>query len=130
MKPPVWTQAADQTVLINATAHNDRTGKQRIGPFESGTVLKKGLELRFIAVARNGVPYSGKDVEVQWQVVNTDRDALLEDSLRGGFYRSATRGVRWETTKYRGLHWVQAFVIRRRDRKQIGKSERFFVVIE
>ena len=62
MKPPVWTQAANQAVLINATAHYDRTGKQLIGPFEPGTVLKKGLELRFIAVARNGVPYSGKDV--------------------------------------------------------------------
>jgi hypothetical protein len=69
-------------------------------------------------------------VNVQWQVVNSDEDAWRANGLRGGFYESKPRGVRWETTEYRGVHWVQAFVVRKRDRLCVGRSERFFVIIE
>lgn len=130
MKPELWPVVADNTVGIRATAHYDRTGSRRIGPIQSGELLKKGLELRFESVTATGLPYAGKDHLVQWQVVNSDQDAWNSDGLRGGFYRSEPRGVRWEKTQFRGIHWVQAFVIRRRDKVRIGRSDRFFVVIE
>ena len=130
MKPAPWPVVSNTPVVIRATAHHDRTGNRPIGPIQSGEILEKGVELRFEAVMSTGVPYTGKGHEVQWQVVNSDRDAWYEDSLRGGFYPSHSRGVRWESTKYRGIHWVEAIVIRKRDRACIGRSERFFVVIE
>jgi hypothetical protein len=76
------------------------------------------------------LPYSSKDYEVQWQVVNTDREAIQANQLRGGFYRSDSPGKKWEHTKFRGIHWVQAFVVRKRDGRCVGKSDHFFVVIE
>lgn len=130
VKPAPWVPGGNQSVQIRATAHKDRTGPQSLGAFQSGQLLRKGLQLRFEAVTQAGVPYTGRDAAVQWQVVNTDRDAFEDDGLRGGFYGSDPRGVRWETSSYRGIHWVQAFVIRKRDRKCIGCSARFFVVIE
>lgn len=130
MKPTLWRVVSNNLVSIRAVAHFGRTGDRPIRPIGSGDLLEKGLELRFEAVTAMGMPYAAKDQEVQWQVVNSDRDAWNEDSLRGGFYCSDPRGVRWEHTRYRGIHWVQAFVIRRRDRACIGRSDRFFVVIE
>jgi hypothetical protein len=130
MKPAPWRTTTNNPVAIKATTHYDRSGNRPIGPIRSGELLKKGIEIRFEAMTATGMPYSAKDQVVQWQVVNSDRDAWNADGLRGGFYRSQPRGVRWETTKYRGVHWVQAFVIRKRDRACIGRSDRFFVVIE
>jgi hypothetical protein len=130
MKQAIWPTAANNTVIIRATAHQGRSGRNPIGPIHSGDIIKKGFELKFEAVTAVGMPYAGRDVEVRWQVVNTDYEAMAEDSLRGGFYPSESRAVHWETTAYHGIHWVQAYVIRRKDRKCIGRSERFFVVIE
>lgn len=130
MKPIPWRVVSNTFVGIRANTHRDRTGNRPIGPSESGEFLQKGLELRFEAMTTTGVPYAANEQEVQWQVVNSDRDAWNEDALRGGFYHSDPRSVRWEHTLYRGIHWVQAFVIRKRDSACIGRSDRFFVVIE
>jgi hypothetical protein len=130
MKPEPWRVVSNNFVCIRAIAHRDRTGNRPIRALQSGDLLEKGLELRFEAVTATGMPYAAKDQEVQWQVVNSDREAWNEDALRGGFYRSDPRGVRWEHTLYRGIHWVHAFVIRKRDSACIGRSDRFFVIIE
>jgi len=37
---------------------------------------------------------------------------------------------RWEQLSYRGVHMVEAFLIRKRDDVQIGKSEPFYVVVK
>jgi hypothetical protein len=95
----------------------------------SGSIISKNSAILFEAVAPNGAPF-GKDYDVQWRVVNTDHDAYFARSLRGGFYPSSKQGRRWETTLYRGVHWVEAFVLRKRDRMCVGASDRFFVVIE
>ncbi|NEP53670.1 MAG: hypothetical protein F6K65_34660 [Moorea sp. SIO3C2] len=50
--------------------------------------------------------------------------------MRGGLEKSSERGVRWESTSYRGAHWVEAFVISRRDGRCWGRSGRFFVVVQ
>jgi hypothetical protein len=77
-----------------------------------------------------GMPYSPSEYDVKWQVVNTDREAANANALRGGFYGSKPAGRRWERTLYRGVHWVQAFVVLKRSGRCIGRSDRFFVVIE
>ncbi len=131
MKSPPWRMASQAQVVVRATSHKDRTGKNPIQPVQTGQMLAPGLEVLFEAITPNGIPYSSaKDFNVQWQVVNTDRAAFRDNDLRGGFYRSDKRGVRWESTKYRGIHWIEAFVVRKRDRVCIGRSGRFFVVIE
>jgi hypothetical protein len=131
MKSPLWRMASQQsTVAIRATAHRDRTGSRVIGAVQSGEVLRPGIELLFEAVTATGMLFPPKEYDIHWQVVNTDMAARDDEGLRGGFYRPQARGGRWESTKYRGVHWVQAFVIRRRDRVCVGRSERFFVVIE
>lgn len=131
MKTPPWRVAANRGVLIQASAHGDRTGNSQIGNFQSGTIMRPNVQILFEAQAANGIPFaSSKEFDVKWQVVNTDRAAWMDGGLRGEFYPSDTRGKRWEYTKYRGVHWVQAFVIRQRDKACVGKSDRFFVVIE
>jgi hypothetical protein len=93
--------------------------------------VPKDKHILFEAFTGNGMPLSPlREYQVQWQVVNTDHDAYYARQLRGGFYRSDKPGKRWERTEYRGIHWVEAFVIGKRDGKCVGHSDRFFVVIE
>ncbi len=77
-----------------------------------------------------GTPFGARDFDIRWQVVNTDKAAGYAKALRGGFYKSDDAGRRWERTEYRGAHWIEAFVIRKRDKVCVGRSGRFFVIIE
>lgn len=64
---------------------------------------------------------------IQWQVVNTGCEASR--CLRGGFYSSNEgRNIRWESTAFKGRHWVEAFVIK--DDKCIARSGEFEINIE
>jgi hypothetical protein len=130
VKPAAWRMASSGDVNVRATAYRDRTTS--MGRISTGQVLPRGIELLFEAITSTGVSYNSKEFEVQWQVVNTDHAAWEKKALRGGFYPSEKdrRGVRWETTEYRGIHWIEAFVIRKRDRACTARSGRFFVVIE
>jgi hypothetical protein len=130
VKPAAWRMASAGDVFVRAIAYRDRNTS--IGRISTGEVLPRGIELLFEAVTSTGVLYNSKDFEVQWQVVNTDHAAWEKKALRGGFYPSEKdkRGVRWEKTEYRGIHWIEAFVIRKRDRACTARSGRFFVVIE
>lgn len=131
VKPPQWQNAITGTLSVDvkATLH-DTEGGPALREINSGTPLPKNKCILFQACAATGFPYVSKEYVVHWQVVNTDRDALDANQLRGGFYRSDTPGRRWEHTQYRGVHWVQAFVVRKRDGRRVGTSSRFFVVIE
>jgi hypothetical protein len=91
--------------------------------------VPKHRQILFTAVTTTGLPFSSSEFKVLWRVVNTDKEAAKAGGLRGGFYPSDMDGSRWESTLYRGAHWVEAFVIRKRDQVCIGKSARFFVVI-
>ena len=116
-------------IPVRIVAHERRTkGGVNIRQLESGDLIERGSGIQFQAVQKTGLPFP-KDYEVQWQVVNTDKAAASDDCLRGGFYFSDTHGYRFEATKYRGVHWVQAFVVNKRTGDQYGASDRFFVVI-
>jgi hypothetical protein len=65
-----------------------------------------------------------------WRVTNTDEAAARENALRGRFENPESDNSRWENLKYRGVHLVEAFVIRKRDDKIVGQSPVFRVMIE
>ena len=69
----------------------------------------KNVWLRFVAKTDAPEPYS-----IQWQVVNTGQEAVNARQPRGDFYATddSDKNVRWESTAYRGTHWVEAFVLR------------------
>jgi hypothetical protein len=67
---------------------------------------------------------------VQWRVTNTGGMALALSAGRGGFYAPTSGNRRWEELAYRGVHIVEAFVIRRQDDVLVAKSPPFNVIIE
>ena len=49
--------------------------------------------------------------EVYWKVKNTGAEAANLGALRGEISPGTPRGTKYETTKYRGQHWVEVFVV-------------------
>jgi len=131
LKPAAWKMVNQANVAIRATAYRSRNDTNSlISRIVSGQIVPSGIDIQFEAVSSTGILYNSKDFEVKWQVVNTDHEAFVKKALRGGFYNSEPRGIRWEATEYRGIHWIEAFVILKRNRVCIARSGRFFVVIE
>lgn len=117
-------------VMVKATEFTGRDGSSPVRKLESGEVIQKNRWLRFETVIKNYPVNNPQDFEVQWQVVNTDKEAIEANALRGDFYSSDEPGVRWESTGYHGAHWIEAFVISRRTKTCWGRSGRFFVVVQ
>lgn len=85
-------------------------------------VIPKECEIEY-GVLR---PLSLAECEVKWQVVNTGEEARREGSLRGGFETAnLSRGGRREQTKYKGLHYVQCFILRKG--YCVAYSKEFFI---
>jgi hypothetical protein len=67
-----------------------------------------------------------------YKVVNTGIEAKNADDLRGGFYSSTgirkNKHYRNERTKYEGIHWVEAFIVK--NGVCVGRSGEFIVNIE
>ena len=76
---------------------------------DSQRPLPKGRHLQFEARYRYGVPATFR---IAWQVVNSGREADDKGDLRGNFHYETPRSmIRWERTAYRGVHWVEAFLV-------------------
>ena len=108
-----------------------RTGQygNAVRIIHSAEPLQAGYWVRFNAAGTHGIPFTA-DYKVQWRVTNTDKVAARADALRGGFYSSDSGTSRSERLEYRGVHFVEAFLIRKRDNRLVGQSEPFYVVIE
>jgi Adenylyl/Guanylyl and SMODS C-terminal sensor domain len=120
---------ANRQISVRIVAKENRTkGGVAQRDLHSGEFIDAKSGIEFQAIQQNGLPFP-KDYKVRWQVVNTDRAAAADNGLRGGFYPSDTHGYRHEATKYRGVHWVQAFLVNKRTGFLDGISDRFFVVI-
>lgn len=67
---------------------------------------------------------------IRWQVVNTGEEAFRAQQPRGDFYESedSDNHIRWESTSYRGTHWVEAFVLNNQ-RICVARSGRVYVKI-
>lgn len=81
--------------------------------------------LKFTAKTNVPEPHS-----IRWQVVNTGEEAFRAQQPRGDFYESddSDKHIRWESTSYRGTHWVEAFVLNNQ-RVCIARSGRVYVKI-
>ncbi|RVC63979.1 cyclic GMP-AMP synthase DncV-like nucleotidyltransferase [Mesorhizobium sp.] len=120
-------QAALLPVRIVAKERRAKGGAV-VRDFRDGDTIDRNSGVEFQALQVNGLPFP-ENFEVRWQVVNTGQAAAEANALRGEFKGSDTHGYLYETTLYRGAHWVQAFVLNRRNGMLSARSERFFVVI-
>lgn len=68
--------------------------------------VPKNVWLKFTVKTNVPEPHA-----IQWQVVNTGEEAVRAGQPRGDFYKpdDPDMHVRWESTAYRGTHWVEAF---------------------
>ncbi|WP_412770745.1 nucleotide-binding domain-containing protein [Ralstonia syzygii] len=101
-------------------------------PVASGEPLQTGHSIRFTASSTTGASFPTNDFSIKWRVTNTDRAAYNANQLRGNFYDSDSGSPmsRRESLSYRGVHFVEAFLIRKADKSLAGQSAPFYVVIE
>jgi hypothetical protein len=127
---PRWRSLPVHQFAINvvATRHSSRNGMRLDAP-SSGRALAKRNWLQFQARTSAGTPV-GDDYDIFWRVTNTDKEATQADALRGGFEKCNDGSSRWEQLAYRGIHSVEAFVVRKRDKVLVSQSDPFYVVIE
>jgi len=130
MQPPRWprSQGQSMTVHIRAELHNARNG-QRISTAHSLQKLRPELWIKFNACDSRGIAFP-EHYKVMWRITNTGEVARYNEALRGGFYDSDSMHSRWETLSYRGVHMAEAFLIRKSDNVQFGRSHPYYVVIE
>jgi hypothetical protein len=127
---PKWKRANEQlSVRIAAELKNGKYG-QSIRQIASAEPLQAGYWVRFVATTAYRVPYSTDEYSIKWRVTNTDKAAVAANSLRGDFYPSVDGAARSEQLSYRGVHFVEAFIVRKRDQRLAGQSQPFYVVIE
>ncbi len=105
---PLWPLRQQFNASLSGGVYFTKSTRRKLWELTDRSV-PKDVWLRFVVKTNAPRPYS-----VQWQVVNTGREAAEADQLRGDFYRSETNtdNVRWESTRYFGTHWVEAFIIK------------------
>jgi hypothetical protein len=130
MQAPAWTPASSGNlkIFVGATKHAVRDGPS-LGPLASLAPITNGQWIKFNAHLKMGMPLPEGHF-IKWRVSNTDKSAQSAGALRGGFYDSDRGNIRWEATAYRGVHVVEAFVIRRSDSRLVGNSPPFYVVVD
>lgn len=104
---PKWIVQDRYKAKVTGSVHHSRT-RGRLWGLTNRPVPKE-VSLKFTVTTNTPPPY-----EVQWQVVNTGQEAIAAGGLRGDFYPSdgVHTGTRWESTLYRGTHWIEAFIIK------------------
>lgn len=122
VQPLIWLLQPRYKVEVKGGLYPKISGK-RIADL-ARRKIPKGMWLKFAVKTNAPWPYT-----VKWQVVNTGPEAAVAGQLRGDYYDSASIGgdVRWETTKYSGVHWVEAFIIK--DGICVARSGRTHVVV-
>jgi len=129
IRRPKWRTASQSyRVKVSAELLAGSNG-MRLGAVTTLQPLPKGRSIRFTASNAVGVPFDSS-FKVQWRVTNTDQAAYDANSLRGDFYASDSGFSREEDLAYRGVHFVEAFLIGKSDNRLYGQSEPFYVVIE
>ncbi len=119
---PLWRIEQKYQAKVSGSVHFREYGK-KLWPLADRSV-PKDLWLRFALTTNTPAPYN-----VQWQVVNTGKEAIEARQLRGDFYPSdsTNKAIRWESTRYHGTHWIEAFVIK--DGICVARSGRTLVKI-
>lgn len=127
---PEWFRAHDQfPVRIVATLHRTQQAPA-LSDVESLDAVPKGHVLWFDVRDMHGQPLPIATYRVQWRITNTDEEAYANRCMRGEFNPPQIGNRRWENLAFRGVHQVEAFVIRRSDNHIVAESEPFYVTIE
>ncbi|MEP6673456.1 MAG: hypothetical protein ABJF10_30190 [Chthoniobacter sp.] len=105
-QPPQWPIVARCAVSVSKTVYRTKSGK-RLWLLGDASVPRK-VWIKFKAITDAPKPH-----KIEWQIVNTGAEAINAGQPRGEFEPSEETDpyVRWETTAYRGTHWVEAFVV-------------------
>ncbi len=127
-KPIEWSYVQNCDVRIQGIKKPGVTKGVMIKEFKNNSShLAKGLSLEYTAITNATGNY-----RIEWQVVNTGEQAERAGQLRGGFCSSSGRTnkgfYRTESTRYSGMHWIEAFVIK--DDVCIARSGEFVVNIK
>jgi hypothetical protein len=129
MHQPKWKDGSGGMFTVNIQAH---TSDVRFGYNLTRTMnlspLRAAGWIKFSAITVSAIPFPA-DYKIVWRITNTDTAAEAADALRGEFNSSTEHGVRWERLSFRGVHIVEAYVIKISDDRLYGKSDPFFVVI-
>ncbi len=130
MQRPPWPAigSVSSNVQVFADWHPSRSGTASYSIKRDDSLPRKGgiwFDLRI-----NGGEALPSGYRVQWRVTNTGTMALALGNGRGGFYPPTSGNRRWEELAYRGVHIVEAFIIRRSDESLVAQSPPFHVVIE
>ena len=133
MESPRWKKAPTNqqiSITVRADLHRNNFGTQPVREVHQLEPLPPGYWLHFRASTNMGLPLLPSEYKVMWRVTNTDEAAAREGALRGRFEKPEVDNRRWEQLKYRGVHLVEAFVIRNRDDRIVGQSEAFRIMID
>jgi hypothetical protein len=126
---PKWRNASQSyRVKVYAELLTEKKGVG-LGVVTTLEPLPKDHSIRFTASNAVGMPFDSS-FKVKWRVTNTDQAAYDANSLRGDFYASDSGFSREEDLAYRGVHFVEAFLIGKSDNRLYGKSDPFYVVVE
>jgi len=130
MQSPPWSALStlSSNVHVHARWQASRHAEVSRALCEDDVLPRRG-GIWFDLTVNEGQPLS-PDYRVQWRVTNTGAMALSLRVGRGEFYAPTSGNRRWEELSYRGVHIVEAFVLRRRDDVLVAKSPPFHVVIE
>ena len=125
VEPPPWKLSSIISPKIRVTIHRADDESPAIAEMGTsiGQPVGKKLKVKMEYLDRISPGFS-----LYWQIVNTGDEARDARDLRGKIFHD--ENVRWEDTKYRGVHWIECFIVD--DKKNIctGRSGRYFVYIE
>ncbi len=125
-KAPVWVaDALMAKTSVKAKIGNDHGGSMAV---RSYMPLERNQPIYFYSMLGGVTPPSG--YTTHWRVTNTGSEARSDRALRGGFDPSDSPHMRREWIRYRGVHMVEAFIVRNVDQHLVGYSEPFYVVVE
>ncbi|NNM78031.1 nucleotidyltransferase [Sphingomonas sp. ID1715] len=124
--PAVGTLSTNVQILANWQASQHAASKR---PVQRDDTLPRHGGIWFDLTINHGDTLPS-GYRVQWRVTNTGVMAMALKQGRGGFYPPTSGNRRWESLQYRGVHIVEAFVIRRSDDVLVAKSPPFNVIIE
>lgn len=114
------------TVTVSGEVHLKQGGGasgRGLRPLQTGSA-PKNVWLKFTARTNLPSPFT-----IRWQVVNTGTEAHAAEQPRGGFEDcNDGKNIRWESTSYRGTHWVEAFVFDGAD-ICVARSGRIYVKV-
>jgi Adenylyl/Guanylyl and SMODS C-terminal sensor domain len=118
-----WLRQIRYRATVAGSVYYSRKSRKLLWPLTNRPV-PRNLWLRFELQTDTPYPY-----EVAWQVVNTGKEAHDAGQLRGNFERGdgIRNHVHWESTKYRGTHWIEGFVIK--NGAYVAQSNPIFVKV-